>query len=119
MAFLKATVAALLLTSSALAIDVPAAPTWPSGRCTDKSLTIPSWIISRYEVANGVASFRITNRAADPTGLYADATCYPGKPQCSLSSAGESMTARLTTGADGQAVVAVTDFWICGDEGAR
>ncbi|PVH95503.1 hypothetical protein DM02DRAFT_675463 [Periconia macrospinosa] len=119
MAFIKTTATALLLASSAFAIDVPAVPTWPSGRCTDKSLTIPSWIISRYEVANGVASFRITNRASDPSGLYADATCSPGKPKCSLSSGGESMSATLTTGSNGQPVVTVTDFWVCGDEGAR
>ncbi|CAI6332236.1 unnamed protein product [Periconia digitata] len=119
MAPINLTAALLLFVSAAWAIDIPTAPTWPSGRCTDKSLSIPSWILSHYRVVNGVTSFRITNRASDPTGLYADATCSPGTSRCQLSSAGESMSATLTTASNGRATVGITDFWICGDEGDR
>ncbi|KAF2704786.1 hypothetical protein K504DRAFT_506752 [Pleomassaria siparia CBS 279.74] len=43
----------LLLAATSAAIDIPTVPTWStSDHCTDKSLTIPSWIISNYKVTS-------------------------------------------------------------------
>ncbi|KFZ10553.1 hypothetical protein V502_08062 [Pseudogymnoascus sp. VKM F-4520 (FW-2644)] len=105
------------LAASALAIDIPAAPTWPSGRCTDKSLTIPSWILSEYEVSGGVTTFKIDNRAADPTGIYAIAECK-GEGVCGGSSGTTQMTINYSKGPDGP-VISISHLWVCGDEGDK
>ncbi|OBT80155.1 hypothetical protein VF21_00671 [Pseudogymnoascus sp. 05NY08] len=105
------------LATSALAIDIPAAPTWPSGRCTDKSLTIPSWILSEYEVSGGVTTFKVDNRAADPTGIYAIVECK-GEGLCGGSSGTSQMTVNYSKGPDGP-VISMSHFWVCGDEGDK
>ncbi|KFY30076.1 hypothetical protein V494_08283 [Pseudogymnoascus sp. VKM F-4513 (FW-928)] len=105
------------LAATALAIDIPAAPTWPSGRCTDKSLTIPSWIISQYEVSGGVTTFKVDNRAADPTGLYALLECK-GEGLCGGSSGSGEMTVNYAQSPDGP-VISISNVWVCGDEGDK
>lgn len=105
------------LAVSALAIDIPAEPIWPTGRCTDKSLTIPSWILSQYEVSDGVTTFKIDNRAADPTGIYAIAECK-GEGQCGGSSGTAEMTINYSQGPDGP-VISLSHVWVCGDEGDK
>jgi len=109
--------AVLFLAASTYAITIPSTPTWPAGRCTDKSLTIPSWILSRYKVAGGTTTFVVNNRATDPDSLSATITCSPGKSQCQSSAGGADIRATLTAGSDGQLVVGISQFWTCGDEG--
>ncbi|KAF1962237.1 hypothetical protein CC80DRAFT_569993 [Byssothecium circinans] len=116
MGFLSVT-AALLLAASSHAINIPSTPTWPSGRCTDKSLTIPSWVLSQYKVSGGTTTFVVNNRAVDLTSLRARVTCSPGKTECQSSAGGDQMRATLTTGANGQPVIGITEFWSCSDEG--
>jgi hypothetical protein len=117
MGFLNRFAALCLLVSNALAIEIPAVPTWPSGRCTDKSLTIPSWIISRYQVSGGTTTFRITNRAAVDTGLIADIECKPdGK--CHTSGIDE-LRGTIAKDANGNPVISLGEIWVCGDEGDK
>jgi hypothetical protein len=103
-----------LLASTAFAIDIPSTPTWPSGRCTDKSLTIPSWVISDYKVTSGTATFSISNRAYNGFGFV---TCSPNKKQCQSSANINQLIATWAQGADGKSVITFTEFWVCGDEG--
>ncbi|KFY31163.1 hypothetical protein V493_01339 [Pseudogymnoascus sp. VKM F-4281 (FW-2241)] len=105
------------LAASALAIEIPTAPTWPSGRCTDKSLTIPSWILSEYEVSDGITTFKVDSRSADPTGLYAIIECK-GEGVCSGSSGSSGMTVNYSQGLDGP-LISISHFWVCGDEGDK
>lgn len=98
------------------AIDIPDVPVWPSGRCTDKSLTIPSWIISRYKVVDGTTSFRVDNRAADPTGLIADIECTPdGNCQ---GTGNDELRGSISQSDDGP-VITLSEIWVCGDTGDR
>lgn len=109
-------VAAAALAASALAIDIPAVPTWPSGRCTDKSLTIPSWIISNYQVSNGTTAFRVDNRAADPTGLIANIQC---KPNGACQGTGnDELRGSISQGPNGSTIV-LSEIWVCGDAGDK
>ncbi|ORY10955.1 hypothetical protein BCR34DRAFT_601712 [Clohesyomyces aquaticus] len=107
----------LLLASNALAITIPSTPTWPSGRCTDKSLTIPSWVIKNYKVAAGTATFRADNRASESGGGFIE--CYPGKKECQSSATADQMTVTWTDGANGNKVISFSQFWVCGDEGEK
>lgn len=113
---------AVLLTTTALAaaavsaLDIPAVPTWPSGRCTDKSLTIPSWIISKYRVSNGTTAFRIDNRAADPNGLIADIECTPSG--ACQTSGNDELRGSISQGPDGP-VITLSEVWVCADAGDK
>lgn len=98
------------------AIDIPEVPVWPSGRCTDKSLTIPSWIISRYKVVDGTTSFRIDNRAADPTGLIADIECTP---EGNCQGTGNDELRGSISQSDAGSVITLSEIWVCGDTGDR
>ncbi|OAG03828.1 uncharacterized protein CC84DRAFT_1249207 [Paraphaeosphaeria sporulosa] len=109
----------LLLASSAAAIDIPTTPTWPSGRCTDKSLTIPSWTIKDYVVKGGVATFQVENRASASTDCCSFITCSPGKEKCDGSAGSSGKTVTWKKGADGINVISVTEVWYCSDEGDR
>lgn len=104
------------LAAGALAIDIPTEPVWPSGRCTDKSLSIPSWILSQYTVSeDGTTSFLVTNRAEVPSGINAIYECTPdGK--CSGSSGTSGMSATFSQTAEGT-VITLSDIWVCDDEG--
>ncbi|KAF2643958.1 hypothetical protein P280DRAFT_546822 [Massarina eburnea CBS 473.64] len=117
MGFLSTTAALLLAASSSHAINITSTPTWPDGRCTDKSLTIPSWVLSQYKVSSGTTTFVVNNRAVDPTSLSARVTCSPGKTECQSSAGGDGMRATLTTGSNGQPVIGISEFWSCSDEG--
>ncbi|KAF2690728.1 hypothetical protein K458DRAFT_426178 [Lentithecium fluviatile CBS 122367] len=110
---------ALVLTASTRAITIPSTPTWPSGRCTDKSLTRPSWILSQYKVSAGTTTFVVNNQATDPTSLSARVTCSLGKTECQSSAGGNQMRATLTTGPDGRPVISIFELWTCSDEGDR
>ncbi|PVI02588.1 hypothetical protein DM02DRAFT_701397 [Periconia macrospinosa] len=107
----------LLLASNALTITIPSTPTWPSGRCTDKSLTIPSWIITNYKVAAGTATFRAVNRASTSDGGFIE--CYPGTKECRSSASADQMMVTWTDGANGNAVIAFSQSWVCEDEGEK
>lgn len=107
----------LLLAPNALAITIPSTPTWPSGRCTDKSLTMPSWIITNYKVAAGTATFRADNRASSSGGGFIE--CYPGKKLCQSSATADQMTVTWTDDASGNKVITFSQFWVCGDEGEK
>ncbi|KAK7216036.1 hypothetical protein V2G26_004039 [Clonostachys chloroleuca] len=117
MGMLSLLIGALWASSVALCIEIPQTPTWPSGRCTDKSLTIPSWIITKYTVSGGTATFRVENRAADPTGLNADIECK-GTGQCQGSSGSDEMRVSLSQEAGGT-IITITELWVCGDAGDK
>jgi hypothetical protein len=110
---------ALLLAATTEAITIPATPVWPAGRCTDRSLTAPAWVLSQYQVSAGTTTFVVNNQATDPDSLSARVTCSPGQSQCQSSAGGDGMRATLTTGADGQPTIGIFEFWTCGDEGDR
>lgn len=98
------------------AIDIPAVPTWTSGRCTDKSITIPSWIISNYKVSGGTTTFRVDNRAADPKGLIGDIECTPeGKCQ---TTGNDELRGVISHSAEGT-VISLSEIWVCGDAGEK
>jgi len=106
----------LLISTAVFAISIPETPIWPSGRCTDKSLSIPSWILSSYKVSSGTTTFRINNRAyQDSPRAYV--TCSPGKEECQLSAIGNEVKITLTKGEDGNSVINIKEFWVCSDEG--
>lgn len=87
-------------------IDIPAVPSWPSGECTDKSLTIPSWIVSNFTSgSDGSSSFSVTNRAADTS---AEVTC--DSSACTVSG-GATLSASVSSGP----VVTLTESWTCSD----
>jgi hypothetical protein len=109
----------LLLAASAAAIDIPTTPTWPSGRCTDKSLTIPSWTIKDYVMKGGVATFQVDNRASASNDCCSFITCSPGKEICDGSASSSGKTVTWKKGAGGNNVIGVTEFWYCSDEGDK
>lgn len=109
----------LLLAYGAVAIDIPTTPTWPSERCTDKSLTIPSWTINNYQVKGGVATFKIENRASTSNDCCSFMTCSPGKETCDGSAGSSGKTVKWKKGADGNNVISVSEFWYCSDEGDK
>ncbi|KAF2122998.1 hypothetical protein BDV96DRAFT_639549 [Lophiotrema nucula] len=99
-----------------LAITIPSTPTWPDGRCTDKSLTIPSWVIWDYKVASGTATFRVDNRA-HPYDGWVEITCSRSESQCHGSAASDELKVNWREGDNGQRVISFNEFWVCGDEG--
>lgn len=107
---------AAVLAVNTLAIDLPAVPTWPSGRCTDKSLTIPSWIISNYKVSGGTTTFRVDNRAADPTGLIADIECT-SNGECQ-GTGNDELHGSISQSPNGP-VITLSEIWVCGDAGDK
>lgn len=107
--------AAAALAVNVLAIDIPATPTWPSGQCTDKSLTVPSWIISKYTVSGGTTTFRVDNRAADPNGLITDIECDSSSGACQ-GSGNDEIRASISQGSSGP-VITLSEIWVCGDSG--
>jgi hypothetical protein len=121
MGLFQSSVICFLLASTILAIDIPAAPTWPaSGRCTDRSLTIPSWVTRDYKVTAGVATFRVQNRASDESPDYfAHVTCQPGKSKCDSYAGSHELRIDWTVGGDGASVISLSEFWICSDEGDK
>lgn len=112
----KASLVIAALAASSLGIDVPAVPTWPSGRCTDKSLTIPSWIISNYKVSDGTTTFRVDNRAADPTGLIADMECT-SDGEC-IGTGNDELHAEISQSGE-EAIVILSEVWVCDDAGDK
>jgi len=104
------------LVTSTLAITIPPAPVWPSGRCTDKSLTIPSWILSNYKVVAGTATFQVLNRASESTSFI---ECKSGKEKCNGSAGSSEISATWKKGEDGKPVVSISDSWYCTDAGDR
>jgi hypothetical protein len=106
----------ILVLSTSLAINIPSTPIWPSGRCTDKSLTIPSWIVSNYKVASGTATFRVDNRAFSNGGI-GTITCSPGKRECQSSAAANELRVTWEPGENGKNVIGFSGFWVCEDEG--
>jgi hypothetical protein len=100
------------LAASALAIDIPAVPTWPTtGRCTDKSLTIPSWIISNYTQSGGHTTFRVDNRASE-TGYVGYIDCTSNG--CQGNAGNDELRASIAQGEEGT-VVTLSEIWTCGD----
>jgi hypothetical protein len=109
-------VAAALLAST-LAINLPIVPIWPSGRCTDKSLTIPSWIIYDYKVSNGTTTFSVHNRAADPRGLVDDIKCK-SNGECQGSTGSDEQRIFISQSPNGP-VITLSEIWVCGDAGDK
>lgn len=107
----------VLLAYSAVAIDIPTTPTWPSGRCTDKSLSIPSWIVSDYKVVAGQATFQVDNRASASTDCCAFITCTTGQTTCQGSAGADEMVVTWTNPDNGIVEIGISEFWYCGDEG--
>jgi hypothetical protein len=107
----------VLLSYTTLAIDIPSTPAWPNGRCTDKSLSIPSWIVSNYKVESGTATFQVDNRASASTDCCAFITCFPDKKTCDGSAGSDEMRVTWTTEDNGISVISISEFWYCGDEG--
>ncbi|OAL53225.1 hypothetical protein IQ07DRAFT_585167 [Pyrenochaeta sp. DS3sAY3a] len=104
------------LATTALGITIPPTPIWPSGRCTDKSLTIPSWLITRYKVVAGKATFVVANRAYESSST-AFIDCSPGVENCKSSAGGNEVTVKWTRGSDGRANISISHFWYCRDDG--
>lgn len=109
----RVSIAALATVS--LAINIPAVPTWPSGRCTDKSLTIPSWYVSNYTVVGGTTKFTVQNRANPSWALFTLECKADGA--CQGNAASDQFRARIARGTDGKPVVHMTEVWVCNDEG--
>ncbi|KAK7967188.1 uncharacterized protein PG986_001465 [Apiospora aurea] len=107
---------AAALVAGALALGIPAVPNWPdSGRCTDKSLTIPSWLISDYEVVAGTTTFKVNNRASEKTPYSADVECTPEGVCHGSGIAADALRETISTGPDGNPVIGLTETWVCGD----
>lgn len=102
-------VAALAATSQA--IDIPAVPTWPAGRCTDKSLSIPSWTISGYKQSQGTVTFQVENRA---NGVKTAVECS----STSCTSNNPKLSASVAVGTSGP-IVTIRDAWTCTDAEER
>jgi hypothetical protein len=117
MGILKFIAGVVLLANTDLAIDIPQVPSWPSDLCTDKSLTVPSWIISRYKVSGGTTTFRITNRAAVDTGLIADIRCT-SNGKCQTSGIDE-IHGTISQDGNGNPVIGLSEIWVCGDTGDK
>jgi hypothetical protein len=102
--------AALVLVHLALALDFPRAPVWPSGACTDKSLTIPSWTISNYKSSSSATTFSFANNAAGTAGWVS----------CSSSACTVSGDAKLSVSLSsdsGGPLVSLKESWDCSDLG--
>lgn len=110
-------IVAAVFAVNTLAINLPVAPTWPSGRCTDKSLTIPSWIIHDYKVSGGTTVFIYDNRAAVPNGLLQEITCLPDG-NCQGTAGSDLMRASISQSSNGP-VITLSEIWVCGDAGDK
>lgn len=91
------------------AAAIPSPPVWPAGACTDKSLSIPSWVISSFKATGSDASFHILNRASN----------YEGPVTCTLGSctAAGNAAIRATVQVRGSsAEVNIDDTWSCHDK---
>jgi hypothetical protein len=108
-----------LAASCAAAIDIPETPVGPNGRCTDKSLTIPSWTLLNYTVVDGTASFQVENRASERTSCCAFIECYPDREECQSSAVGDNVKVRWRKGGDGETVIDIREYWICNEGSAR
>ncbi|KAK6849100.1 hypothetical protein PG995_012933 [Apiospora arundinis] len=107
---------AVLVATGALAIDIPAAPVWPTaGRCTDKSLTIPSWIISDFKVVGGTTTFKVNNRASEKTPYAADVECTAAGVCQGTGIAADALRETISKGPDGNTVIGLTETWVCAD----
>ena len=107
---------AALLATGSLALEIIPAPVWPaSERCTDKSLTIPSWVISKYKVTGGNTYFHAENRAhTSGESQVGNFDCTPdGK--CQPWAASSQWTASISKDASGNPVVSLSELWMCGD----
>ncbi|KAI0473192.1 hypothetical protein GGR56DRAFT_604082 [Xylariaceae sp. FL0804] len=95
-------------------IAFPAVPTWGSGLCTDKSLTIPSWIVSDFATDGSSSSFDVANRAVGTT--YTVSCAAGAASACSVSGDG-NLTAAVTssTGSGSTPVVSLAESWSCSD----
>ncbi|KAH6847021.1 hypothetical protein B0I37DRAFT_430236 [Chaetomium sp. MPI-CAGE-AT-0009] len=109
-ALLLRSCAALMLAHLAFTIDIPATPMWPSGQCTDKSLTIPSWIISDYKSSSGATTFSVANRASDTAGSVSCASSA-----CTVSGSAK-LSASLLSDSAGP-LVTLEEGWNCSDLG--
>lgn len=104
------------LVAGALALDIPAAPVWPTaGRCTDKSLTIPSWVISDYKVVGGTTTFKVNNRASEKTPYAADVECTAAGVCQGTGIAADALRETISKGPDGNPVIGLTETWVCAD----
>ena len=116
MGLFQLSVVFLLWASTALAISIPATPTWPSGRCTDKSLTIPSWVIFNYSVIADTARFQIYNRAnADSWNQWV--TCPAGHTACDGEQSIRQTKLTRNKRSDGKTEIGFYEFWTCEDAG--
>lgn len=89
---------------------IPAAPVWPANACTDKSLSIPSWVISNFRATGSDVSFHLLNRASNYEGSV---TCTRGTFCTAASNPAIHVTAQIS-GSNAQ--VTIDDTWSCNDK---
>jgi len=90
-------------------VTIPPAPIWPPGKCIDKSLSIPSWVIRDFKsTAQGSATFSVTNRASDTSGSVRCASSA-----CTVSG-NAALSVSMSSGS-GNPVVTLKEAWMCND----
>lgn len=109
-AVVTAVVGILAATSSA---ETPLTSLWPADACTDKSFTIPSWVIRDLNITgDGSAHFTMINRVTDLSSVQ---TCSTDEGSCTATGDGgdATVTAQIT---NGTLQVYIEDSWSCNDK---
>ncbi|SPQ24495.1 aa93e5ef-7a4e-49e2-962f-1a14114f2d88 [Thermothielavioides terrestris] len=88
---------------------IPSPPVWPANACTDKSLSIPSWVISNLTVTGSDVSFRLLNRASNYEGAVA---CTQG----TCTAAGSAAIHVTAHAGESNVQVDIDDTWSCSDK---
>lgn len=99
----------LAVVTAISAAEKPPTSLWPIDACTDKSFTIPSWVISELS-SSDVVSFTLTNRV---TELSSSISCQDNG-KCTGGS-NSDLEVALEVG-DNVVGVTVQDAWTCQDK---
>ncbi|KAK0636736.1 hypothetical protein B0T17DRAFT_504156 [Bombardia bombarda] len=116
------------LISPSLAEDSVGTSLWSSTACTDKSVTIPSWIVANFSLraaitptdngnGNAVAFLILTNRATD-LSWYVSCSLVQGQGSCKTTktSGGDLSVAVSVNVVNKTAQVFANETWTCNDK---
>jgi len=109
----------IFFASSVEAHGVVATSSWPPDACTDKSFSIPSWIIDDFNIespstAAAAASFSVINRA---TNLSMNLTCQILEGACRIDGTDQDKSLRIALSMSGKTSrLSLTQSWTCNDK---